>query len=138
VVAAEDELKVQSVVAQEKPESVELVPELAAGSTAENQAVLFQGSVELEITDGADIGQFSRWVEDLRRTPGLRVFSIGDSAYGCANRVLVVSNEPVPLLRILREMTFVKDAVKKDGKIQVTLGSKSSSLLTASPESIGK
>jgi hypothetical protein len=49
-----------------------------------------------------------------------------------------VSNEAVPLLRILREMTFVKDAVKKDGKIQVTLGSKSSSLLTASPESIGK
>lgn len=63
---------------------------------------------------------------------------MGILAYGGVNRVLVVSNEQVPLLKILGEMTLVKDMVKKDEKIQVTLGSRSGSPVTTNPEGTGK
>jgi hypothetical protein len=104
----------------EQAESEELQPRLAVVGTPE-AAELFQDSVELEVR-GSDTKCVSAWVASLYKIPDLRILPSRDST-DAAKSFLIIIAKPMPLLALLRGMPLVSQAIKKDGRIQVTLES---------------
>ncbi len=84
---------------------------------------LYKGVVELTIMPPVDLGQLENLEKDLRQVENLRLVLVGGSVDE-GNRIVVSAEEPIPLLRILKEMPAVEQVVRKSGKTQVTLKTK--------------
>ncbi|RLC60789.1 MAG: hypothetical protein DRI01_09630 [Chloroflexi bacterium] len=110
-------------VTYEKTEIVE--PTVAEAKDSVSQEVddgkLFVGTMELDIIPPGDSVSLERLQKRLSRIPGLELLLVNDSVAE-RTRVTVFIAKPLPLLRILKEMAPVRDAVKnEDGSIQVVL-----------------
>ena len=84
---------------------------------------LYKGVVELTIMPPVDLGQLENLEKDLRQVENLHLVLVGGSVDE-GNRIVVSAEEPIPLLRILKEMPAVEQVVRKSGKTQVTLKTK--------------
>ncbi|MDD5082913.1 MAG: hypothetical protein PHU08_06015 [Dehalococcoidales bacterium] len=86
----------------------------------ESKGELSVGTLEIHISPPGDSAQLQRVVNRLSQTPGLEVSRIG-GASGDKTRVTVFAPKPLPLLKILKEMASVKQAVRSAEGIQVVL-----------------
>jgi hypothetical protein len=100
-----------------RPSSVQQeIPGIAAAQTD----ILF-GSIELQVTEGADPEELTEWTKALRNIPLLRVLSMQKSASDPGNNFLILTDAPTPLIGILKKMSLVKEVRKENDKIFVTL-----------------
>ncbi len=81
---------------------------------------LFVGTLELDITPPGDSASLERLQKRLSQIPGLELLLVNDSADE-RTRITVFIAKPLPLLRTLKEMAPVRDAVKDKDGIQVVL-----------------
>jgi flagellar biosynthesis GTPase FlhF len=113
--AAKEKAKREAKEAKERAES-------KAEEGAEPVVVtkLYKGVVELTIVPPVGLGQLENLEKDLRQVENLRLVLVGGSV-DMGNRIVVSAEEPIPLLRILRELPIVEQVVGKGSEIQVTL-----------------
>ncbi len=80
----------------------------------------YEGRLELEIPPPVDYSQILKFQRYLRDVPDLHLVSIGGASDGGAS-VIIVINQPLPILSILKQMPLVKDVVKQEKNIQLML-----------------
>lgn len=81
---------------------------------------LFVGTLELDITPPGDSASLERLQKRLSQIPGLELLLVNDSA-DQRTRITIFIAKPLPLIRTLKEMASVRDAVKNKDGIQVVL-----------------
>ncbi len=81
---------------------------------------LFVGTLELDITPSGDSASLERLQKRLSQIQGLELLLVNDSA-DQRTRITVFIAKPLPLIRTLKEMASVRDAVKDKDGIQVVL-----------------
>jgi vacuolar-type H+-ATPase subunit H len=115
-----DESKMQPVVAQEKLESVVLVPESKGAVAPESESVLYYGEVELQVETPTDVAQLGRFLEQLLMVPRLEIRRFERSvSEGIA---LIISTDiALPLFTIVKRFPPVKDVTSIGKDIRVSL-----------------
>jgi len=81
---------------------------------------LFVGTLELDITPSGDSVSLERLQKRLSQIPGLELLLVNGSADE-RTKITIFIARPLPLLRALKEMAPVRDAVKNKDGIQVVL-----------------
>jgi len=81
---------------------------------------LYEGKVKLEIASPTELAQLMKFEEHLRQVPSLVVVYVGGSDAG--TEIVVSTEKPIPLVRVLKGMPPVKRVVAED-IIEVTLRS---------------
>jgi len=106
----------------ERKEVVEPTAAEAHGSASRevDDDKLFVGTLELDITPPGDSASLERLQKRLSQIPGLELLLVNGSADE-RTRVTVFIAKPLPLLKTLKEMASVRDAVKDKDGIQVVL-----------------
>jgi len=79
----------------------------------------FVGPLKIELYSG-NPGLYRRFSEGLAKTANLEISQIED-AIGDRMRMVVVASQPVPLLSIISQMTFVRSAVADEDRLKVVL-----------------
>ena len=110
--------------AKEKAKQATKEAERQAKETAKREnkksAELYTGTVKLAITPPVDLGQLKKLEESLSPLKDLRVLLVGGSTTE-GNEIIVLIENPIPLLDILSEMSPVAQVTKKGKTIQITL-----------------
>ena len=79
----------------------------------------FVGPLKIELYNG-NPGLYRRFSESLGKTANLEISQIED-AIGDRMRMVVVASQPLPLLNIIGQMTFVRSAVADEDRLKVVL-----------------
>jgi vacuolar-type H+-ATPase subunit H len=111
--------KVQPEPGPDKLRYIPPQPEVPA--TTQAQSDILYGSIELQVTDGADTEELAEWTKSLRNIPLLRVLSMEKTASEQGSKFLILTDAPTPLIGILKKMSSVKEVRKENDKLLVTL-----------------
>ena len=89
----------------------------------EARVALYEGVVKLVIKSPIDADHMKELEANLRQIQNLRLVLFGGSVEE-GIQFVVSAEEPTPLIKILKEMPLVEEAVGKDKEIQVVLKAK--------------
>jgi ABC-type transporter Mla subunit MlaD len=79
----------------------------------------FVGPLKIELYNG-NPGLYRRFSEGLAKTANLEISEIED-AIGDRMKMVVIAGQPLPLLSIISQMTFVRSAVADEDRLKVVL-----------------
>ncbi len=116
-----------SARSREAPESVAAArasegdgpPKPREGAPRRHADRTFVGPLKIELYNG-NPGLYRRFSEGLAKTANLEISQIED-AMGDRMRMVVVAGQPLPLLSIISQMTFVRSAVADEDRLKVVL-----------------
>ena len=83
---------------------------------------MFVGTLELDISPSSHSALLGKFKKSISQIPGLEVLLLNDHP-GERAKITVYIGKPIPLLRILKGMTLVSDAVQDKNNIKVELQS---------------
>ena len=102
---------------------VETKPDAAAASMADD--MLCKGRIELEIMPPIDFVQIRNLADCLHQPPDIQLVGLygswDDKSSEAKNIAVVDVSQPIPLLRLLKEMPPVKSVVQQEKKIGLVL-----------------
>lgn len=95
----------------------------ASGKTEADGSPLYNGSLNVEVAPPYNQMQLDSLLESLGQIPGIRVLSGGGYLEGekCVKTYHVDLGQPLPLLKLLRELPQVANVVQNRGDVAITM-----------------